>query len=601
MKKVIILVSVLIILLPLFADEPVSMKNVSTGGVFSGTWENIYDPIDLGNYDKMYFFTNMADFSWKFNDLYSDYENTSKITFFEEFPFGIAFTNPFYQSLKHSFYVKVSQNTVPGTTNHYQTGEYEMYETEYEDLNNNGIYDTKTITYRKEKSHQQDDQKFDFIWNNSFKLGDAQVGLKLSSFSTKEEWDEASEHIGNYEFGNYLDGFHRYDHNEDYYYETYYIGEDDYFLRCAEKGVFLTSLKENQKNMQVSYQKAMDELYADSFLRLDLGIASHNYNYKIDDDYTGEYNEIITADTLVNSGNIAECIFRQSKTKQNDFYVSAKLKKQMDASFEGENGFWEAVVNAGLISGDRNYAREDHLISEEKEDSLNSVEYTIIESDDYNQEYSEDGDISGFHLGSHVLFNLPLNDNAAFGFGGYYNYNYTCGDYDYTSSLLEIESYRIGSAIDTASEYTQTTTEYISADEQQIIKRSVFQVPIALEFKIPIEHYSTNDAFGLRNFIFRLGTTYQLDKTQYESTYDIKDNDPYMIITEYGNGTVAEEHDNYNSLISEKTKYTLVTSTKRFSAGIGYQHSQNLGIDLGGSYNYDTKDYFVGLSFTISR
>ena len=78
-------------------------------------------------------------------------------------------------------------------------------------------------------------------------------------------------------------------------------------------------------------------------------------------------------------------------------------------------------------------------------------------------------------------------------------------------------------------------------------------LPIALEFKMPDSDISPNDAFGLRNFVFRLGSTFILSSEYMENTYNIVENLPNFVVTEYGNGTYNEVHESENTFTSEKT------------------------------------------------
>jgi hypothetical protein len=118
---------------------------------------------------------------------------------------------------------------------------------------------------------------------------------------------------------------------------------------------------------------------------------------------------------------------------------------------------------------------------------------------------------------------------------------------------------------------------------------------------MPDSDLSLNDGFGLRNFVFRLGSTFILNSENIEDTYNVVENLPNYMITEYGDGSINEEHDSENTFTSEKTITKRTESAKRFSAGIGYKHSQNVSIDLGAYYDYDTEDYSFGIAFTLNK
>ncbi len=604
MKKLITIIIVCFAISLVFADEPQSMRDVASDGVFEDAWEKVYDPIKLGKIDNFYFFTNLSDFSLEYNDLFGDIGENSETRFFEELPAGFAFTNPFHKNLKHALFIRLRNNETPEYLGNGHSGEYEEYVTTYEDITGDDIYDIKTIAHLHEQDKEENEKLFDFIWNNNYQFSDFSVGFKFSSFTSKEELDNSQSYLGNFDFGNYglMNGFGSGDHQEDMYKEFYELEEEDYYFRYSEKGDFSTKIEDDQKKFLFSLEKNNNFLVNNSSLRFDLGMNMHqNLSRDTNDEYTGSYEEIILADTLINSGNISETYNRTIERNENDFYFSTILKKNLESSFDGEKGFWKTGIKIGYISGDKEDSWQNHFISEEKIDSLNSIEYTYIETTDNFSSTDENGNVSGIHLGSYFLVNLPLNDYSLFGFGGYYNYSNTCGNYDYVSEILNIETYQIGSEIDTETEYTQTETEYLSADKQTIIKSSNFRIPIALELKIPKNHTSQNDGFGLRNFVFRLGSTFFLNYTETEDTYDVIEKNANFVITEYGDGTVTENHDAENELNSNKVITKKIDSKKRFSAGIGYKHSDNLSIDLGGYYNYSTENYFVGISFTVNK
>ena len=604
MKKTVTLLMLCFAISFIFADEPQSMRDVASNGIFSDAWEDMFDPIKLKGIDQFYFFTNFADFNLEYNDMYGDITENSETKFFEELPAGIAFTNPFLKNLKHSFFVRFRNNKTPEYLGNGDTGEFEEYVTTYEDVTGDDIYDIKTITHNKEIDYAENDKLFDFIWNNNIQLGNMNCGLKFSSFTSKEELDNSQSYLGDYDFGNYglINGFGWGDNQKEMYKEFYELEEESYNFRYSEKGDFSTKIENDQKKFQFSIEKENNLLINDSFLRFDIEMDMHqNLSRDTNDEYNATYEEIILADTLVNSGNISETFNRKIERKENDFHFSTTLKKYLESSFNGKKGFWKTGVNFGYIFGEKNDYWQNHLISEEKVDSLNSVEYTFIEATDNLSNSEENGDISGIHFGSHFLMNLPLNDYSIFGFGGYYNFSNTCGNYDYTSEILNVESYQIGSSIDTENEYTQTETEFLSADKQTIISASNFRIPIAIELKIPEDHTSQNDGFGIRNFVFRIGSTFVYHVTKTENTYDDIEKNPNLIMTEYGDGSISENHDAENELNSNKEIINRAESSKIFSTGIGYNHSDNLSIDLGGYYNYKTEHYLVGISFTISR
>ncbi len=599
MKKIILLVIIVFALNSLFAEEPHSMRYIATDGVFDGEWEHVFDTIELQRIDKLYFFTNFADINIEYDEEIGEVSEKQETRFFEKLPLGVAFKNPFMKKLRHAFYLGLRQNKIP------EEGEYEEYVTTYEDITGDDIYDIKTITHKVEEDYAEDDSSIDFVWNNNLMLSKFVLGFKFASFSMKEELDNLqNNHLGEYDFGDYglIYGFDYGDDQLDYYTEIYDIEEEDYYFRYGEKGDFQTIMKDSYNEIQFSLENPNCLLSKNSKIRVDLGmIMDSNVSYDTEDSYFGEYHEIVENAPIEYTGMISEDYVMNIEINKNSYYLSALFTKYLNSSFMGEKGFWEAHLRFDLDSGERIYEYKREDTSEEIEEHLNFSENTVAENFHNTTSTEENGDISGTSFTGHWLANLPLNDFANFGLGGYYYYSHLTGNYDYIVDTDGVTSYQIGSAIDTENEFTQTTTQYLSADKQTITEASTIRIPVAFEFKIPDNHTSINDGFGLRNFIFRLGSTFALRSTKVENTYDVIEKQPNFVITEYGDGTVTENHDAENELNSNKGIMKTIQSSKRFSGGIGYVHSENVNIDLGGYFDYDTEEYLIGISFTIKR
>ncbi|MBI9031241.1 hypothetical protein JEZ13_04455 [bacterium] len=604
MKKILTIVLLSLAVLFIFADEPESMRSVATNGVFTDTWEDVYDPIFLQSIDKFYFFTNFADFSLEHNENFGEISDDSDTKFFEEFPFGIAFTNPFKENLKHAFFVRFRNTLTPEMTDNGNLGEYEESVIYYSGSTWDNVFETKEIVYTKEENYQDNDNLFDFIWNNNLELENYNLGFKFALFTSKDEIDDAQSRLGVNNFGSNsdLDGFYSGANQLDTYSEFYNIHEDEYFLKYKQKGEFSTVIEEKQMNFLLSLEKDSDLFVKDNSLRFDLGFdITHALSLDTDDSYHGSYENIVLRDTLIKTGNISDTYKRKINMNEKYFYLATCLNKEIDSRFNGEKGFWEVGLSSGYLFGDKENFREEHLISAEKIDSLNSLEYTILNNSNHYTYSEESGDFTGFDISSYFLMNLPLNNSANFGYGLTYNFSHQMGNYDVEYQIENVDVYQIGQNIDTEDEYTTTETQYISGEKESVVTNSEFIIPVALEFKIPENHTSNNDGFGLRNFLFRIGSTFVYDYTTTENTYNTIENQINFIITEYGDGTVGEDHDASNELMSDKEIIKRATSSKIFTAGIGYEHSENVSIDLAGRYNYNTEDYFLGLSFTISK
>ncbi len=604
MKKIISTILISMFVLLIFANQPESMRSLATGGVFTDTWEDVYDPISLNSIEKFYFFTNLADFSYSYNEAYGEISDASESKMFEEFPFGIAFTNPFKKNLKHSFFLRFSNTLTPSLVQNGNFGEYEEKTSYYYDNDNDGLFDERSVVYEKEEDYQDNDKLFDFIWNNNIELDNYNLGFKLSLSNSSEEIDNAQTRLGESNFADYgyLDGFYPGANQVDIYGELYNMDEEQYKHRYSEKGKFSTELSDKEMSLLISMEKPSNFLIDDNTLRFDFGFDNiTGLSRDTDDSYLASFEEIIVRDTLVVTGDISDVYKRKIEMKSNNFSFATCLNKELTSKFNGENGFWEIGLYSGFSLGEKEDSWSKHLITEEKTDSLNSLEYTIIDGKNYYSSSDESGDLNVMDFSSYFLMNLPLNKTANFGYGLTYNYSYSKGEYDAEEKIENIDFSQIGQELDLASEYQRRETQYISGEKETIIKTNEFVIPVALEFKIPTSQTSSNDGFGIRNFLFRLGSTFIYNYTSTEETYNKVDSQINFIITEYGDGDVSESYNADNEMNSSKQITNQAYSSKIFTAGIGYQHSENVSIDLGGKYDYNTEDYFVGLSFTLSK
>ena len=599
MKRMIITITLLLMICSILAEEPESMRSIATDGVFDGSWEYVFDPIDLGKIDSLYIFTNLSDFNLKYNDMYDVVSENSETRFLEELPLGIAFSNPFINNLKHAFFIRFSDTLTPSC---YGT-ETEEYITEYADITGDGVYDTKTITYNRDGGNAEDNNLFDFIWNNHYQYNDIKLGFKISSFNSHEEIDNSQTSLGIYSFDplGYIYGASMGTSEFGTTREIYDAHTNELTYEIEESGDFLTTIEANQSKYQFSLELDNEMLVSNSKLRFDLGFNRYeNLSRDTNDEYYTSYKEIVIPDTLINTGTVTDIYKKKISIEENNIYVSTLLKKEFSDTFESEAGFWELGLMAGYLSGEKENCTEYHQISESYENAIMLEDRAYYASDEFLK-YGEKGDFNGFNLAAHYRINLPLNQYAAFGLDGYYNYSRKDFTLDYESELLNVYSYQYGIAMDVIGDYVTTETEYLSADKETIQKNSCFRLPIALEFKMPDSDLSPNDGFGLRNFVFRLGSTFILSSENMENTYNVVEKLPNFVVTEYGDGAINEEHDSENTFTSEKTITKRTESAKRFSAGIGYKHSQNVSIDLGAYYDYDTEDYSFGIAFTLNK
>jgi hypothetical protein len=279
-------------------------------------------------------------------------------------------------------------------------------------------------------------------------------------------------------------------------------------------------------------------------------------------------------------------------------FVGAQIKKELADNLNFNNNFHEFALQAGYISGESNNNYLNTQFWQRQHEAYFPEDADLFKSEFHN-EINEKGDFAGINIKSNYRFNLELNRFASFGMGCWLDYDKIVFDLDYENSLEDIYTVKQGVEFDQVNDYITTETEHIYAEKQSISATSQLRLPIALEFRIADDDISSNDPFSLRNFVYRLSSTFFYNYSQLEDTYNTITSEPNMIIIEHGNGFVEEEHDTQSILTADKKITKRSSSRKQFAAGIGYRHSGNVSIDLAVIYDYPTDDYLFGLSFTI--
>ncbi|MCF7912067.1 MAG: hypothetical protein K9M99_06040 [Candidatus Cloacimonetes bacterium] len=599
MKKIIIIIAVLSLVGLCTAQLPLSMRNIASDGIFASDWDYIYDPVDLSKSSQMFFFTNLADFCYRYDNLLTDTNEESKTRILEELPLGVAINNPLVSNLRHSLFIRFRHNLTPDD----MTGEKESYTTEYSSgAGNPFIYDTKVISYEKVKDYDDDCSNFDLIWNNSFRLSDKVIGLRYSSFHRNEKFYDADGWLGLDVFDPHMiiDYVHTGETSFENYIEYYDYASNQMYFRVDEKGDFEKEISDNQKELMASVELENDFLVSESIMRFDLGLRTHeDISRNITDEYSASFYQL-DEDSLSYEGDLSDCYLVKQSYNQQHYYIAAELKKYLGNSFEEELDFYEFGLSCGYLSGDSKNNSLTHRVWQRTHEDY-FPEDNITYSDDRNQEVNEAGDFSGFDLNSHFRFNLVLNKYACFGMGCFVKYNYLKHDLDYEADFENIHTTLLGSEFDEEFDTISTETEYLLAEKESIDQTTEMRLPIALEFKIDDDDLSDNDAFSMRNFVYRLSSTFIYNYQNDEDSYNDIVHEPYFIIVEYGTGEVEEDHDSDNVLSSKKTIRKTAISRKLFSAGIGYRHSDNVNIDFAVSYDSEAEDFFFGLSFTVKK
>ncbi|MCD4820403.1 MAG: hypothetical protein K8S23_17120 [Candidatus Cloacimonetes bacterium] len=610
MKKIYLILTLFVLsLVFLGAQEPVSVRSQALANVIDDDWDYIFDPIELNFISGTYFYTNLADFNSKFdldtNDNWYDFNwDNENRAFLSELPLGIAFNNPFIKNLNHSFLLRLRNSTVSEPVIG-GNGESQIENVEYNDVNNDGIYDNKTLSSMNYENYDIDN-KVAFVFNNSIKLGKFVFGLKIASENSETIADEATNDMGIWNFGGFLntvqEGNYGFGESE----EIFLIDEDYTDYIYSENGDFQTTNENNNMRVALSAMKKINLKNLTPEFRFDLNFRKiSNNRTETDDVYSGNYIQYTAPDSVnnqdIDQGSISDSFY--SLTEESGFITNFgfSLKNMFSDDVARDNaGYWLIGYNFGILSGDYENSETSNLTTSESYIDADTPENNWIENTTEVVSLEDKGDLSGNISHFFTKVNLPLNNNVYFGLGANYNYNFLerkTNFYDTTISETEhIENIEF----DTIEDIRISNNEKRSADRTYQKQNSIFRIPVGLEFKIPKADLTNNDKFGLRNFCFRIGTTFISQKIIENDKKQIIESIPNTTITENGEGDVdINISDNDYSSISTHSKE--VSGKKIFTAGIGYEHSKNLNIDLGGTIDEQGDNYTIGLSFSLKK
>ncbi|MDO9576351.1 MAG: hypothetical protein Q7J16_00525 [Candidatus Cloacimonadales bacterium] len=601
MKKIIALIFVLGLFILNFAQEPVSIRSNSLANIIDDNWDLIYDPIELGFIEGTYFFTNLADFNTCYRDNNGDWEEQNE-SFLTELPLGLSFQNPLKENFKHSFLLRLreskeSEHVYGGS------GEHEEMSAHYYDVDGDGLYDMKQLQTKKYTNYDIS-KRLGFVFNNSFIFGSTTLGFKFSYDKQNNEDDEAKSDMGIWNFGGYLDGVEL----GDYGFEettTNYLLVDEYSdYDFSEEGDFLTKTENSHIKYNFAIMRKFTISAKETEFRLDF-MHQRLVTGKVetDDDYSGNYTEITESDSLSNyvvkTGNITDAYTMSQDESGNKSQMELSIKTVFDKRVERKNdGFWKLGIVYGLTSGDYDFADDRQLATEQNMDYASTSNTDFIQEVSNHQYTNDIGDYKGSNFIFYGKFNIPYDEIINFGFGTFCDYRVVERETDYIEDEINISEYTEGSSFNDENDYIITETSKLTAD--RTFEKQIYQmrIPVGLEFRMPKKDLTDFDTFGLRNFSFRIGTTYFYTKTIINDIKQVTDSCPLTTITEYGDGEVEINiDDNYYRSTSDHTED--IVGMKRFSGGIGYHHSENLQIDIGGYIDDNWKNSLIGISFSI--
>lgn len=600
MKKYIFMAVLMSMFVLLCATIPVSLRTLSSGNALSGEWEKIFDPIELNYYKQTYYFTQLADYFLYSETIHQydsygyDYsykmESSSKLL--SEYPLGISFVNPYHTKLKHAFFIcykntKLSDN--PAT-------ETETYSTTYDDSDNDGYIDTEHVINRKNNYYEDINNSLFLILNNNYNYQDKIIGLKLTidhykneDFKAKGYYNAPNINTTGYSYGA--------SSSEISNYSTNLISHLCYYQR-SEKGDFHTEYSGNNSIFNLSWQQP---LFKDE-IRADLIFNSNSDNKRNTEDHFDALSDIYDANQSNN--HITQSFIQNYKNSYEMSTFETQLRvtyrSNYDQNHERHNqGFWNAGLGLGLYTGDYSNVISEETTQMDQIEDQNAIlmsKSTLYEL--FEENYS--GDLGGFRFEAFGNHNSSLNDYLFFGYGLNMNVLNTTQKLTYSNIIKSTETQQNGSSNFESEDFTKNNTIICNYDVKNIVSDINITIPLGLEFRLPKSDLTDHDSFTLRNFCFRLGTLYTHRLYNNDSRKVFKSSYDYYEIN-YGDGTIENGSEDDFSINVKKSITDIAESNKRFTAGIGYKHSDNLTIDLGGYMDSNKDNYYIGAMFTLKR
>lgn len=600
MKKMMLILALAILAFLAWAQYPVSLRHYALGSIMDGEWEQIYDPIDLSFYDQTYYFTNLADYVQQICLYGSDAEFVQESEFLSEYPFGFTFKNPWQEGLKHAFLIRFKDNKKPFLDSGY--GEGEDITTTYFDSDGDLVYDIKDVLIERGRDYGDMSSRLLLLLNSTLPIGDNVFGFRLSYNGHKSSWDEAQMEVNTNEISPYLDGFGYGDYSfyEDF---THTSLEDNLqLLHYSEEGDFETNCGGSCFTALFSYMLPSDFYGGNAEMRYDLNLSLDNsQTEETTDSYEGKVHEYINETT---SGTVSlEKDYEQSyRMPRNEVFLSARYRKNKDeAEPRYRQGFWEIGLGLGGFFGNR---ESEEKSTQDYMEMLLDTAYPDgrqLETGEYVWGSKQDGSYSGLHgrLGGRAGINF--SDYVSFGFGLNLDLQTHKLKSDGEQTYYVVELDQAGTEFDDENDYKLTSRYEYKTKNEEAQTYLVTTLPVGLEFRMPHSAITDHDYFWLRNFCFRLGTVFCQQVKNVDSRSKLDELIVNQTITENGNGDASEGHYTDNTFINSKHNSSDSWGSKKYTMGLGYEHSDNLNIDLGGYIDSSGNEYYVGLMFTVKK
>jgi len=579
-------------------DEGESFEDQNANGIYDS--EETFEDIGNGIYDDGEPFIDLPERNIG-NDIRL-YTNLSNLTSTQEqifdnksddeLLFGISLRNPFVKFLWHSALFRFQNSKISNPVSIYIDGLGYIYgEGNLEDVyvalldtNYNGSYDLRK-SYTQSKSNIPVNDSYYFSFNNTISLSHYTIGAKISIGNEIISKNTASAYLGSY--SNVLSGSDLNDPTFSNSFTTWSLHPDYMSLFWTERGDFNNQNKVNFTNLDLSVMLPLRGFE----LRADLGIYSNQTLNNINDSYYGQYE--YWKPTITNYNDEyqgTDTYYSKNDIIGNETILGGSIRKTFNKQKERKNdGFWSlyASYNHGVYT----YTLYDYFIDsryEEYFDGHDTLYTDVIIEREYADTTSDGGTMNTHKYLVNYYLNIPLEEKAHFGIGGFFRHNKSQRYTDYMVLTENIVSYVYTDTLNTNdSDYVITSTALMNAYRNINNLDITFTCPVGLEYNIGKQN----------NWSLRFGAIFTFNFQELEDIKKIAKSEPYTTITEYPNSIETDITDNVYVSTTEQT--LTKSSSTVFTYGIGYNPFDYLQIDLLGIGSDDFEFDGVRLSFTM--
>ncbi len=571
--------------------EAHSLRAMAMGGYTLDDLDRSFDPIELRFVEGFRLFTNLGNYNGGGDRILSGGGDS-------EYLIGFAMQNPMMDKLSNALLIKYTNvdnsNAVINSdffgTNADDVGVGELLsEFTTWTIDGSGNFANKHTTSMNKSSFDYTDTKA-IVLNNSFALGNAIIGGKISYTDKKDEGTIASVDPALISSGTVTlaRGFNTGDATFGYNYKNYNIAEGYYEEKQSESGDF--SNIDETTNFDFIGSYLMPD-YMGYELRGDLGYYYKSRAINVIDKYSGNLADFLyEVEFYVDDFDEDGTFNAQEEVSGSTFGLHTSIRKTFNkASTRGEDDFWEvgALFDFGIYDYFNNQSSELENTTQDATVEANFFgddSVTTWHVSDYKNslDIADDGDLTSMNYGFISKYEQTLHEKVRFVAGTQIVFSSKTWE---TVQSLSAEEYNQtvngeifldpnGNYFDETNDTREISTSGYTADRTREEFVTKFEAVSGIEFK-----FTENN-----KWLMRIGSVYTVIKTVNDDNIQITDADPTVTETWDGSGSysMVNSESNYKSTSSHSV--TTVSSTL-FRYGLGYKPNENLSIDILGVFD----------------